>query len=220
MGRIPLIGLVGALAFLFSACSSSLYSYREQAWRRDAEAICMAKGGYTPSAYIERVRRIDDKGVCGIWQPLKVSRALSGYVGLDQSLLLTCPMTGALDGWLFHVVEPAAAATYGAYVTDIQTFGSYNCRTRNSVSAAKASEHAFGNAVDVAGFTLSDGRTITVEKGWRGDPVDSAFLHQVHKGACGIFTTVLGPDGDRAHYNHFHLDMARHNADGTYHYCR
>jgi hypothetical protein len=36
----------------------------------------------------------------------------------------------------------------------------------------------------------------------------AAFLHEVHKAACAIFTTVLGPEANRYHRNHFHLDMA------------
>ncbi len=35
----------------------------------------------------------------------------------------------------------------------------------------------------------------------------SAFLHQAHNGACDIFGTVLGPDTNDAHHDHFHLDM-------------
>jgi hypothetical protein len=37
----------------------------------------------------------------------------------------------------------------------------------------------------------------------------SAFLRAIHKAACAIFSTVLGPDANKAHRNHFHLDMAR-----------
>jgi hypothetical protein len=42
------------------------------------------------------------------------------------------------------------------------------------------------------------------------DPVDgkAGFLHAVHKAACTTFATVLGPEANRAHKNHFHLDMA------------
>lgn len=35
----------------------------------------------------------------------------------------------------------------------------------------------------------------------------SSFLHQVHDDACEIFGTVLGPDTNDAHHDHFHLDM-------------
>lgn len=37
----------------------------------------------------------------------------------------------------------------------------------------------------------------------------SAFLRGIHKAACAIFSTVLGPEANKAHRNHFHLDMAR-----------
>ena len=36
----------------------------------------------------------------------------------------------------------------------------------------------------------------------------AAFLRGVHKAACAIFATVLGPEANKAHKNHFHLDMA------------
>ena len=215
------IVVIGALVFLFGGCANkALYSWRDQAWRKDAEAICLAKGGYEAGPGVERLRRINDKGACGIWYPLKVSSALQGYVGFTRDATLNCPLTSTLDGWLYHVVQPAAARTYGAYVTEAKILSSYSCRTRNGKAYAKASEHSFGNAIDVAGFTLSDGRTVTVEHGWRGAAADRAFLREAHSGACKLFTTVIGPDGDRQHQDHFHLDLARHNKDGTYRYCK
>ncbi len=35
-----------------------------------------------------------------------------------------------------------------------------------------------------------------------------AFLHAAHRSACRIFGTVLGPEANAAHRNHFHVDMA------------
>jgi hypothetical protein len=35
----------------------------------------------------------------------------------------------------------------------------------------------------------------------------SAFVHEIHDDACKTFNTVLGPDANEAHRNHFHLDM-------------
>lgn len=220
MHRMTAVLLVFSLVFLFGCADRSLYSWRDQAWRKDAEAICLAKGGYEPSAFIQRMSRINDKGACGIWYPLEVSAALQGYVGFTTSATLNCPLTSALDGWLYHVVEPAAARVYGAYVREVQVLSSYSCRTRNGEAFGKASEHAFGNAIDIAAFKLSDGRTVTVEHGWHGDPQARAFLREAHSGACKMLTTVIGPDGDRHHYNHFHLDLARHDAAGKYRYCK
>jgi hypothetical protein len=37
---------------------------------------------------------------------------------------------------------------------------------------------------------------------------ESAFLKKLHAGACGTFTTVLGPESNEAHRNHFHFDLA------------
>lgn len=220
MQRMTAVFLVFSLVFLFGCADRSLYSWRDQAWRKDAEAICLAKGGYEPSAFVQRLNRINDKGACGVWYPLKVSAGLSGYVGFSTSATLNCPVTSALDGWLYHVVEPAAARTYGAYVREIQVLSSYSCRTRNSKAYGKASEHSFGNAIDISAFKLSDGRTVTVEHGWSGSPQDRVFLREVHSGACKTFTTVIGPNGDRQHRDHFHLDLARHNADNSYRYCK
>jgi hypothetical protein len=71
------------------------------------------------------------------------------------------------------------------------------------------SEHAFGNALDIAGFTLADGRTISVKDGWRGSPEEQGFLHDVQLYACETFVTVLAPGYNAAHYNHIHVDLQR-----------
>jgi hypothetical protein len=81
---------------------------------------------------------------------------------------------------------------------------------------ARLSEHAFGNAVDVAGFTLADGREIDFVHDWKKtDSQEAAFLHEAHAGACQYFTTVLGPGADVFHYNHIHLDLANHGSTDT-----
>lgn len=33
------------------------------------------------------------------------------------------------------------------------------------------------------------------------------FLRELHKGACGVFGTVLGPEANEAHRDHLHLDL-------------
>ncbi|NJO24129.1 MAG: hypothetical protein HC868_15935 [Sphingomonadales bacterium] len=38
--------------------------------------------------------------------------------------------------------------------------------------------------------------------------VEATFLRRLHKGACGTFGTVLGPEANEAHRNHFHFDLA------------
>jgi hypothetical protein len=36
---------------------------------------------------------------------------------------------------------------------------------------------------------------------------ESKFVKAVHDDACHTFGTVLGPEANEAHKNHFHLDM-------------
>jgi hypothetical protein len=39
------------------------------------------------------------------------------------------------------------------------------------------------------------------------DTVEAAFLKRLHNGACTVFGTVLGPEANDAHRDHFHFDM-------------
>ena len=64
------------------------------------------------------------------------------------------------------------------------------------------------NAVDVSAFVLKNGRRVTVLDGWNGKDDERAFLRRLHQSACKRFGTVLGPEYNAAHANHFHLDMA------------
>lgn len=97
---------------------------------------------------------------------------------------------------------------------------SYSCRAINHVSGGRLSEHGHANALDVSAFILSDGDVVTVKGAWRGDARQSAFLHAVHDGACQEFSTVLGPNHDRMHHDHFHLDLQRRGRDGTDRVCK
>jgi hypothetical protein len=75
---------------------------------------------------------------------------------------------------------------------------------------AHISEHAFGNALDIAEFTLADGHKVSVQYGWHGTPEEQGFLHDVQAAACEDFTTVLAPGANVYHYNHIHVDLMRH----------
>jgi hypothetical protein len=47
-------------------------------------------------------------------------------------------------------------------------------------------------------------------------PAEAVFLRRLHRGACGTFSTVLGPDANAAHRNHFHFDLATRRRRATY----
>jgi hypothetical protein len=130
-------------------------------------------------------------------------------VAIEPKATLACPLITKVDRWLLDDVQPAAGAWFGEQVVEIRQLSSYACRSINSQRGAKTSEHAYGNALDVAAFRLASGREVTVKDGWRGRQEERGFLRQIQAAACERFTTVLGPGADMFHYDHFHLDLAR-----------
>jgi hypothetical protein len=118
---------------------------------------------------------------------------------------LACPLVSALDRWVTEGVQPAALHWFGQSVTEIHQIGSYSCR--HMVGGSGVSEHSYGNALDIAGFTLADGRKITVKNGWHGSAEEQGFLHDVQLYACETFTTVLAPGYNIYHYDHIHVDL-------------
>jgi hypothetical protein len=106
-------------------------------------------------------------------------------------------------------VQPSALRWFGQPVVEIKQISAYSCRGMNGQRGAPISEHAFGNALDIAAFTLADGHRVTVKDGWHGAPEEQGFLRDVHAAACQQFSTVLAPGSNRFHYDHIHVDLAR-----------
>lgn len=132
---------------------------------------------------------------------------------------MTCPLAANFTAWAKFAVRPAARQYLGSDVVRIETMGTYSCRKVNGARSGKLSEHAYGNAVDVSAFVLKDGRRISVISGWNGSADERAFLRRLHESACKRFGTVLGPNYNAAHANHFHFDMGKSMKDGSS-YCR
>ena len=112
---------------------------------------------------------------------------------------------------------PAATALLGSRITRIEHYGAFSCRRLYGRSEGRWSEHATGNAIDIAAFVLADGRRITVREDWMGEGARARFLHRVRDGACRVFGTVLSPDYNAAHSDHLHLDQAARGFGGV---CR
>ncbi len=131
-------------------------------------------------------------------------------VQVQPPATLACPIMSALDQWIAGAVQPAAAHWFRQRVVEIKQISAYSCRGMNGNPNAHISEHAFGNALDVAEFDLADGHKISVQYGWHGTPEEQGFLHDVQAAACDQFTTVLAPGANVYHYNHIHVDLMRH----------
>ncbi len=215
--------LFAAASFGALAGCSDYHRAERPPWRAQAEEVCLAKGLVTETASVRPFHEMDGPGICGAVHPFKVTALDGGSVALNTTQTLDCPMIAALDAWVREVVQPAAQARFGERVVRIESMGSYNCRGINNKSGAGLSEHSFANAIDIGGFTLASGRTLNIMRGFNGaDEQERAFLHEAHAGACGHFTTVLGPGYNIFHYNHFHLDLALHGATsrGPRRYCK
>jgi hypothetical protein len=132
-----------------------------------------------------------------------------GPVAVKPAATLACPIVSVLDHWLADSVQPAAQRWFGARVVEIKQISAYSCRGMNGNPGAHISEHAFGNALDIAAFTLADGRRITVKGGWRGMPEEQGFLRDVQASACQQFNTVLAPGSNAYHEDHIHVDLMR-----------
>lgn len=148
--------------------------------------------------------------------------AAGGARTIDYSpaaLGVACPVAAGLAMWEWNVVQPAAERHFGARVTRIDHLGSYNCRRLYGRDSGDYSQHATANAVDIAGFRLSDGTRVSVLSDWKDDAAKGAFLREVRDGGCDLFSTVLSPDYNAAHADHFHLDQAN-RGDMGWRACR
>ncbi len=200
-----------AVLILLGIAGCGLFRFEQRApWRDQAERECLSAGAVKINSYIEQAREIDGPGSCGMLRPFRISALAEGSVGLKSRAVLACPMVSVLDQWLIEVVQPAARLYLGTELAEVN-LGSYSCRNVNNQWSGNKSEHSYGNAVDVMSFKFEDGRTLTVERGWRGASADQNFLREVFVGGCRMFSTVLAPGSDMFHYNHLHLDLGRHS---------
>lgn len=208
-----------ALAVLASlalwACSSRpTFVTKDEPWRADEERACLASGYVRESPFVTVRSGLGGPSVCGALQPFTVSATARGLVSLQPPALLRCPMIPAVEHWMERIVMPAARYYLRGNVVGLKVAGSYSCRPMNHVSGGRLSEHGHANALDISAFVLDNGTVVTVKGGWWGALAERNFLRAVHDGSCSVFTTVLGPDYDAHHRDHFHLDLARHNAEG------
>jgi hypothetical protein len=150
---------------------------------------------------------------CGIRNAVRVT-SIEG-VKLSQPSLMDCNTAEALQTWVNRGLKPQIG-NRGGGVARIRVAAHYACRSRNNQPGAKISEHGKGRAIDISGVRLKDGTFVSVLEGW-GTRKDGRLLRNLHARACGPFGTVLGPESDAFHKDHFHFDTARYRSGA---YCR
>jgi hypothetical protein len=150
---------------------------------------------------------------CGISEPVEITEVAG--VRLSTPAIVDCTTAKTLRTWIETGAKPTIGRLGGG-LAELHIAASYVCRPRNNQSGAKISEHAKGHAIDISAFTLRNGKSLAVLTGW-DQRIDGKLLRKLHSSACGPFSTVLGPESDRHHRDHFHFDTARYRGGS---YCR
>lgn len=161
------------------------------------------------------------ENMCGLQSPLSLEAVMANgrSVPLNAPVTTDCGMATALPGWVADV-DRWLIATEETRIATVNVGTNYACRTVNNAKGGSLSFHAFGDALDVIGFTLEDGRTIAVESAWPGTVEQgSRIIRFAHDAACTHFTTVLGPEANALHRDHLHLDLGCHGQRCTARLC-
>jgi len=162
---------------------------------------------------VERAEDRDDGGFCIVRGAVRITGGDITPLA-PGGLVMQCPLAVRYVIWDRQVLQPAAQEILGSRVARVDNYGSYACRRiyNSDRPQDRPSEHARANALDVAGVTLEDGRTVSIANDWTGqgpagDP-GRRFLKRLRDGGCLVFSTVLTPDYNEAHRDHLHLDGA------------
>jgi hypothetical protein len=166
-------------------------------------------------AFITLPARSAEDGQCGYSDAVRFAPGGALRIRYRPGDLGTnCAVAAALALWEWHVVQPAAVRHFGQEVAAIDHFGSYSCRRIYGRREGAWSEHSTANAVDIAGFRLADGTRVNLLRDWNSSDEKARFLREVRDGACNLFATVLSPDYNEAHRDHFHFDQAQRGSFG------
>jgi hypothetical protein len=160
-------------------------------------------------------------GQCGLQSPLSIEAVSANgrSIALNAPVVTDCGMASALPAWVGDV-DRYVTAHDKTTIVSVNIGTGYACRNVDNAAAGNLSFHAFADALDVIGFTLADGRTISIAPGFNGTPEEGRdILHFARDAACTHFTTVLGPEADAFHQDNLHLDLGCHGKSCTARLC-
>ena len=195
MRRLGWLAVLGGAVLLLAGCGTS--GPVGLTGRACLARLTSQEVSYRP---IDSVNPSDSR--CQVDTAVRVSRV---QAGLNHPAVMSCALASRLDDFEREVVQPLAAAELGRRVVRINHLGSFSCRAMRGGS--RLSEHALGRAIDVAGFRLSDGTTVSVQHDWSESGPKRLFLRHLARRACSYFSVVLTPDSNAEHYDHIHLDI-------------
>ena len=126
-------------------------------------------------------------GNCSISNAVRITKFRATKI--SSPLLMNCRAALKTAQWL-EAIE----------ATNIEHMGTYNCRKQTG--SGLVSEHSFANAIDISEI---NGANLT--RDWRKGNAKSEYLLSAQQRACDYFNNVVGPDDNKAHEDHFHLDL-------------
>jgi hypothetical protein len=144
------------------------------------------------------IPEIEGDGLCGVRGAVQVA-SVSG-VTLSPQPTITCETAAALDEWVKDGAK-LAVSDAGARLEAIDLAAHYSC------APTDAPGHAGGEAIDVTGFRLGDGDTLSFHRDW-SDPARGPTLRTIHARACGPFSRAVGPDALGPDATWAHYDIA------------
>lgn len=175
------------------------------------EVACRARLKVLGVEFEDRKAESDPAIGCAIPYPVML-QTFGKAIDIEPDAVMNCRMAEEAASFVAQTIAPATRMHFGLGLKSIDQASAYVCRPRHN--GEKMSEHAFGNALDIASFTLTDGTKIAVEP--TPPEKNAKFLDAVRKAACGPFKTVLGPGADPDHALHFHLDLEPRRNGGTF----
>jgi hypothetical protein len=167
-------------------------------------------------AAFEPLPRLIGPGVCGGSDMVRLNATMlaSGLrVELKPAPVLRCEFAESVAAWIRDEAAPRVGKM-GSTLKAVETYDDFECRERNRIAGAKASEHGKGNALDLRAFILADGRALNLAD----IALAKSFREELRDSACHRFTTVLGPGSDSFHESHIHLDLIERRAG--FHMCQ
>ncbi len=158
---------------------------------------------------------------CELVGAIKLSAVATSFgdVKISGEPTMLCTFARQFTGWVRDVGAPLTLAYTGQKLVTIETGPGLVCRTRYNRAGEKISEHAKGNAIDIASFNLADKRRILVKEHPSDTPMARNLIRTFRATGCGYFTTILGPGSNAAHEEHLHFDYGMHGKTYNYRIC-
>jgi hypothetical protein len=206
-GRMPALAAL-VVASLLSACTvlPESGSGRSSAGARAPSGQCFTQLNQSGVQFTPVADAYLGDG-CSTIGTVQLAALASDNARLSVSNIgpVQCGVGSAFAAWARYGVDRAARQILGSPLQRIETFGSYSCR--NVAGSQRRSAHATAGAIDISAFVLEDGRRIVLSEDWNGGTAqEKEFLRTVHLSACRRFATVLGPEYNAAHRDHFHVE--------------